>query len=831
MKLKTIKYLIYTLILTFISFSCFGQKQNTQWRFGNGGGINFNTNPPSNIAGAVITTSEGSASVADRNTGALLFYTDGVTVWNANNQVMTNGTGLLGGTSTLLSSTTAAVIIPKPGSSNLYYLVTIDEQSSNNGVRYSVVDMSLNAGLGDIVAGQKNVLLFQTTSEKLEVIPAADGVSYWLITHDNPGNSFYSFRVTSSGFQTTPVISSQGSQQSNGAGHMKINRQYNKIALGNTTLGSGSVTTIELFDFDNSTGVISNPTILNFNFGVGSIYGIEFSPSGKILYVSDLQTRLIQYDLTQPTALAIENSAYQVSTGMQATLQLGIDDKIYVNAGSINIINCPNKLGADCVYQQNAIANQTGGGGYGLPKWVYYQNDTSSPTFNSIIFSDSCFGNTTQFSVKNTRGINNIDWLFGDPNSGVNNTRVGLSVSHSFSQVGSYNVRAIITNNCGFDTLFLNALSIINCNNPSTTITGIKISGDTCDANKSIALQATGGVSSSPYFFWNFGDPLSGSNDTITITGLSPSPFPNHTFSKPGIYNVCVSFQEPGQPVSTVCRTIKIGLCCSGIISSKDSCLQNSIPFSIISGATINSVAWNFNDPVSGANNSSTYFTPTHVFSSIGNYNINATVTATCGSFQLNYPCKVVNCSSNCIGNIVSVDSCLNTVTSFQVITNNTINSVTWNFGDPSSGAYNTATSSTPTHLFSATGTYNVTAIANFNCGSDTLEKKVNITLCNSTPPSNCELEIPNTFSPNADGINDFIYPKINFNCIIDRYEFLIFNRYGQLVFNTINKNLKWDGKYQNVDCPVATYYYILNYNFYNQTKMNTKSGYILLLR
>lgn len=319
MKMKIVKQLLLFMIIV-ICHNTFAQKQNNQWRYGLGGAIDFNTTPPSFVAGSALATGEGSASVADRTTGALLFYTDGVTVWNSLNQVMPNGTGLFGGLPILLSSTTAAVIVPKPGSTNLYYIVTIDEQSSNNGLRYSLVDMTLNGGLGDIVAGQKNIFIFQTISEKLEVVPASDGISYWIITHDIPGNTFYSFKIDNSGIQTTPVVSANlGSVQGNGAGHLKINKQFNRLALGNTTLGSGSVTTIELFDFDNATGVISNPTIFNFNFGVGQIYGVEFSPNGKVLYVTDLQTRLVQYDLTQPNALAIENSAYQVATGLTST--------------------------------------------------------------------------------------------------------------------------------------------------------------------------------------------------------------------------------------------------------------------------------------------------------------------------------------------------------------------------------------------------------------------------------------------------------------------------------------------------------------------------------
>ena len=155
---------IFFLFISFISIAAFAlcQKQNNQWRLG-GTGINFNTNPPSQVQGSAMNTPEGSASVADRNTGELLFYTDGVTVWNAQNQVMQNGTMLRGGSS-LLSSTTAAVIVPQPGSNSLYYIITVDEGASGSGsggIRYNLVDMSLAGGLGAIVPGQKNILLFQ----------------------------------------------------------------------------------------------------------------------------------------------------------------------------------------------------------------------------------------------------------------------------------------------------------------------------------------------------------------------------------------------------------------------------------------------------------------------------------------------------------------------------------------------------------------------------------------------------------------------------------------------------------------------------------------------
>lgn len=535
------------IFLGFTSFRLSSQNQNNQWRFGLNGAVDFNTTPPTSPAGTALQTPEGSASIADRSTGELLFYTDGLTVWNANNQPMPNGTGLLGGTSLLLSSTSAAVIIPKPLSPDLYYIATIDEQSSGNGVRYSVVDMSLNGGLGDILPAEKNVLLFNTTSEKLHVVPTADSCGYWLLTHNNPGNTFAAFKITENGIETTPVLSSVGGTQGNGAGHVKANSQWNKLAMGNLFDA-----TVELFDFNNETGVVSNPLIWDYNFPNSLIYGVEFSPDGTKLYVSNIE-RIIQYDISQPGAAAIEASAFNISqnagVGYQpAALQLGPDNKIYIAAGSLDAIQFPNQSGASAGFQRNAIATLNGSAGYGLPQWI----NVSDCDINGI--------------------------------------------------------------------------------------TGIKINGDTCNTTD-IAFQALG-TSSSPYFFWNFGDPASGVNDTVTIIGTSPSAFPTHSFSSPGIYEVCVSFQEPGAAVSTVCRSISIGLC-------------------------------------------------------------------------------------------------------------------------------------------------------------------------------NCNVYIPNAFSPNGDDLNESFGP-IAF-CDLEQLELSVYNRWGELVYQTSNPSDKWDGKYNGDNSPVDVYVYVINYKLFNE--------------
>jgi gliding motility-associated-like protein len=192
--------------------------------------------------------------------------------------------------------------------------------------------------------------------------------------------------------------------------------------------------------------------------------------------------------------------------------------------------------------------------------------------------------------------------------------------------------------------LVLLLLLVLFVNSIQAQIIGIKIAGDTC-SSLTLALQAEG-TSSSPYFFWHFGDPASGLNDTVTITGTSPSPFPTHTFTSPGIYTVCVSFQELGMPIQTVCRTISIGQCCGGYITSIDSCVNQPIGFGIISAYPILSVQWLFGDPQSGSNNTANTPSAFHVFSSAQSYTVKAIVKFNCGYDTLEIIKTVINCNT-----------------------------------------------------------------------------------------------------------------------------------------------------------------------------------------
>ena len=116
------------------------------------------------LSNGALNTREGCAAISDKN-GNLLFYTDGVTVYNKNHGVMLNGTGLKGHS----SSTHSAIIVPKPANTAIYYILTADELAGVNGLQYTEVDMSLDGGLGGVTSNKNKLLLSQATEKITEI--------------------------------------------------------------------------------------------------------------------------------------------------------------------------------------------------------------------------------------------------------------------------------------------------------------------------------------------------------------------------------------------------------------------------------------------------------------------------------------------------------------------------------------------------------------------------------------------------------------------------------------------------------------------------------------
>jgi len=466
----------YLVILSLLfSLNGFSQGENNIWYFGSFAGLDFNSGSPVAISGGQTNQREGVASVSDA-TGNLLFYSDGVTVWDKTHSVMPNGTGLHGDGST----TQSATIVPVPGVPSQYYLFTCPEIHTNEALYYSIVDMTLNGGNGDITA-IKNVLILSAATEQCTVIPAMNGCLWFVARTFDP--FFYAWLIDPSGIQP-PVVSNCGAtiSQANtqGLGFMKSSSLNNKIGV--AYYGASSLTSFfELYDFDNATGVVSNA----FQFSPGttySVYSCAFSPDGSKFYGAEWGPNIYQYDMNAGSQAAILASQTAIGSpgSSVGAIQIAPDQKMYVTCEgtpSISVINNPNALGLACNFQLNVVPLGGNTTGIGLPEKVLLPLCNVPPNAAFIAPNHICPGTCTDF-VNNSTNATSFIWSFpgGSPPVSTDMNPVNIC----YNTPGQYDVSLIASNVNGSDTLSLNNFITVY---PYPSPQGIMQSGDTLFAN------------------------------------------------------------------------------------------------------------------------------------------------------------------------------------------------------------------------------------------------------------------------------------------------------------------------------------------------------------
>ena len=422
-------------LLCFYSLTSLAQGEANIWYFGDHAGLDFNSGNPIPLTDGQLVTQEGCATISNA-AGKLLFYTDGTTIYNRDHKIMVNGSGLKGHS----SSTQSATIVSKPGSSSLFYVFTLDASARANGLSYSVVDITLDGGLG-AVTSDKNVLIYTPSCEKISIVKHANNIDFWIITHGFNNDLFYAHLLTSTGLNSSAVISKSGivvNQDSDGfnsMGYMKVSPNGSKLVLCHQFLD-----TAELFDFNNSSGLVSNPKILISNYG--QFYGAEFSPNSEVLYVlTQIGRNLYQFDLT---AANVASSVQLIQTfpNFLGALQLGPDKRIYIavyEQSKLSVINNPNALGAACDLQIDSIDLAGKICKLGLPAF------NQSFFFDSDIqLTDACVGQNTRFELKTNQTISSASWDFGD---GVSST--AISPTHQYTAEGTYTISVIATSPSG----------------------------------------------------------------------------------------------------------------------------------------------------------------------------------------------------------------------------------------------------------------------------------------------------------------------------------------------------------------------------------------------
>ncbi len=431
---------IFILLFIGLSLHSFSQKQTAFWYFGSFAGLDFNSGNPIALTDGQVNTEEGCTAISNFN-GELLFYTDGITIWNKNHEIMLNGDNLNGHN----SSTNSAIIIPKPDTINVYYVFTVDQLARSNGLQYSTVNMLLDGGLGSVTS-EKNRPLHTPTTEKITAVKHQNDIDWWVLTHKWDSDEFAAYLVTSSGI-SSPIISSIGTNLigdiRNTVGAMKFSPDGTKIAIANSYENRH----VQLFDFNDTTGIVSNPiTLPGYDGEPTTVYGVEFSLDSKLVYATDHDGSIYQYNVDLPTPSQIINSRIEIANDVEglSALQLAPNGKIYVaknNSQFLGVIANPNVIGVGCNYIDEGVFLGGRTSKRGLPPFI------QSYFWREIAAEYTCFGETTQFTLANPENIQS--WNFGDPSSGTNNSSSIANPTHTFSSPGVYTVNVVSTNILG----------------------------------------------------------------------------------------------------------------------------------------------------------------------------------------------------------------------------------------------------------------------------------------------------------------------------------------------------------------------------------------------
>lgn len=430
------------------------RKNATHWYFGFQAGIRFGGPQPIALTDGAMSQFEGVATMSD-STGQLLFYTNGITVYNRNHQVMVNGTGLTSHS----SNTQAAIIIPYPGRPDQYIIITPDPYY------YSVVDMTLDNGNGAIIPELKNILITMERSEKVTAVYAANQRDIWLITCAVAEKRFNVYLVNENGISALPVVSQFDNPIFSGYyGYMKASPNGANLVTADFTQH------FHLYDFNTQTGVVSNQRRIVPPSSIGGFgtYGIEFSPNGKLVYTADHRglNRIYQFNIALGTTEEIQNSMVSLQNSPVAlgALQLGPDGKIYAakENGYLGVIHSPNTIGTECNYVYDGVFLNGKTSSLGLPGFI-----SSTLTQNEIQHEGQCANYPTTFVLERELATNDtVYWNFGDTLS-ASNTAEGITASHTYLVDGIYYVQCIIdydTLGGGFSDTLYTQVEILNSN-------------------------------------------------------------------------------------------------------------------------------------------------------------------------------------------------------------------------------------------------------------------------------------------------------------------------------------------------------------------------------
>lgn len=365
------------------------------WHFGMNASVDMLAGPPAFQIGSAIGTGESCVTVSDVN-GDLLFYSEGMNVWNVNHATMPNGTGLLCNSGDWQQGVATC---PWPGMPNKHLLFHTD---IDHTLYWSTVDMSLNGGTGDVI--NKNTFLATGIGEAMTIARHGNGTEYWLVVRDFAADLFKVYPITNAGVGGLSSSVACGMDNIDFTGMVRFNHAHTWMAA-TMRGGFGNGGLLGLFPFNATTGVLGAGTVIPQY----APWGLEFSCSDRRLYLShnDL-VPIQQFDmlngspsniLTNPVDATIPITAFDMANAPDNRIYFVWNDGWNRGARVLGAILEPAEAGLACNMVDSAVV------------WTYpfAANSTCLPSF--IQQQASVVGNCTPVSVSSIEAANELPVL------------------------------------------------------------------------------------------------------------------------------------------------------------------------------------------------------------------------------------------------------------------------------------------------------------------------------------------------------------------------------------------------------------------------------------
>jgi len=413
------------------------------------------------------------AAISD-NEGNLLFYFNGIDIYNGAHQIMENGDTLNEYKPTGYDLPQGGIIIPYPEKENKYILFHAEEDYIEPpswglevvGLYYSIIDMNLNNGLGKVV--QRKIPLVIDTLEygRLDLVRHANGRDWWLGVWESHSNAYYKVLIDPYGVHVQGK-DTVGIPRKEGIGQAYFSPDGTKyVVISNIGFG-GDFYYLDVYDFNRCSGLYSNHEQIHLIYNSIAV-GASIAPNSRWLYIS-LQNYIYKYDLfadpIEPTQELV--GIYEPFNDPFPTKFLwsflAPDNKIYIvtTSGSrtLHVVHKPDEPGTACAFEQHGIrlpcnnnsslptfANYRLGPLDGSPcdtlgidnipvSWWRYTQDTLDPL--RVEFTDLSYHDPITWS-----------WDFGDGSPGSSERHP----VHQFPQPDVYEVCLTVSNQYGSDT-------------------------------------------------------------------------------------------------------------------------------------------------------------------------------------------------------------------------------------------------------------------------------------------------------------------------------------------------------------------------------------------